>query len=213
MSAVRIGVIGSGKIGATAARPLIEAGHEVAIANSRGPESLRTTVEGLGERARAATVDQAANFGELVLVAIPLHAYRDLPARHFAGNVVIDANNYYPARDGNFDELDSGRLTSSELLAEHLAGANVIKAFNTMNYATLGSEGRPDADPDERLALFIAGDDPEAKATVAALIDELGFTAVDTGSLADGGRRQQPGTPIYNRPMTAAQARAELERP
>jgi len=207
---MRVGIIGSGNIGATVARLLVAAGHEVAIANSRGPESLADLVAELGDRAHAATVEDAAGFGGMVLVAVPLHAHDDLPPAPFAGRIVIDANNYYPGRDGAIDALEAGTTTSSELLAAHLPDAHVVKAFNTMYYVTLGAEGRPQAPRAERLTLFVAGDDPEATARVAALIEELGFAAVVTGPLAEGGRRQQPGTPVYNRPMTPAEAEAAL---
>src|SRR5215210_5693474 len=185
---MRIGIIGSGRIGATAARLLTRAGHEVAIANSRGPDSLSAVAEETG--ARAATVEDAAGSAEVVLVAIPLHAIDSLPADAFAGKVVIDANNYYPGRDGAIERLDSGETTSSELLAEQLPGAHVVKAFNTMYFETLDGEGRPEAPREQRLALLVAGDDADAKGRVSRLIEEIGFAAVDTGLLGEGGRRQ-----------------------
>ncbi len=207
---MKIGIIGSGRIGGTAARLFVRTGHEVAIANSRGPDSLADFVDELGANARAATVDEAADFGDVVLEAIPFSHYRDLPADHLAGKIVIDADNYYPARDGHIDELDSDRTTSTELIARHLEGARMVKAFNTMVSTTLGSEGRPDAPRDKRLALFVAGDDEDAKRVVSELIDEIGFAPVDTGSLAEGGRRQQPGSPIYTEPMKAPEAEAAI---
>ncbi len=202
---MKIGIIGSGKIGSTTAKLFVDAGHEVEIANSRGPDSLAELVGELGDRAAAATTEEAARFGELVLVAIPLVAYDDLPADAFEGKIVVDANNYYPERDGRIDELDSDRTTSSELLASHLAGATVTKAFNTMNFRTLADQGGTG------LAMFVAGDDAEAKRLVSGLIEEIGFVAVDTGSLADGGRRQQPGTSVFNQPMDAEAAHRALE--
>jgi predicted dinucleotide-binding enzyme len=207
---MRIGIIGSGRIGATVARLLVSAGHEVAIANSRGPGSLTELVAELGEGARAATVAEAAAFGDTVLVAVPLHAIGDLPPAPFTGRVVIDANNYYPARDGHIPELDDGTSTSSELLAAHLTDAEVVKAFNTMYYKTLAAEGSPGAPRQGRLVLFIAGDDADAKRRVGGLIEELGFAAVDTGSLAGGGRRQQAGAPLYGRSMHLPEAEREL---
>jgi 8-hydroxy-5-deazaflavin:NADPH oxidoreductase len=206
---VRVGIIGSGHIGATAARLFVDAGHEVAIANSRGPESLAALVDELGERARAATVEDAESFGELVLVAIPFGRYTELPAEPLRDTIVVDAMNYYPERDGSFPDLDAGRTTSTELLGAHLPGARLVKAFNTMYWKTMGERGTREAEGD-RLALFIAGDDADAKQTVAALIEEIGLTPVDTGGLAEGGRRQQPGSPIYNKPMTAREAERAL---
>jgi 8-hydroxy-5-deazaflavin:NADPH oxidoreductase len=207
---MKIGIIGSGRIGGTLTKLFARHGHEVAVANSRGPETLGDLVAEAGEGARAATASDAAEFGELVVVAIPLRAYRDLPQERLAGSIVVDANNYYSPRDGKIQELEDDTTTSTELLAAHLPDARVVKAFNTMFSGTLASRGRPDAPRDERLAMFIAGDDEDAKQTVATLIEEIGFAPVDTGGLADGGRRQQPGAPIYNQPMTAPEAEAAL---
>ena len=139
-------------------------------------------------------------------MAIPFFAYEALPTDLLAGKTVVDAMNYYPGRDGDMN-LDG--LGSSELLARHLPDARIVKAINTMYYETLGTEGRPDAPPAERLVLFVAGDDAEAKAVVSGLIEEIGFAPVDVGTLEDG-RKQQPGSPIYNAPMNEAQAREEL---
>jgi predicted dinucleotide-binding enzyme len=205
---MNIGIVGSGNIGATAARLFAETGHEVAVSNSRGPETLEELVAGIGPRARASTVEDAANFGEVVLVAIPFFAYETLPTDLLAGETVVDAMNYYPGRDG---EMDLDGLGSSELLARHLPDARIVKAFNTMYYETLGAGGRTDAPPGERLVLFVAGDDADAKVVVSGLIEEIGFTPVDVGTLEDG-RKQQPGSPIYNVPMNEAQAREELAK-
>jgi predicted dinucleotide-binding enzyme len=205
-----IGIIGSGHIGGTLARLFTAAGHDVVIANSRGPDTLAGLVDEVGGGLRAATVDEAARFGEVVVVAIPVKAVEDLPPDPFAGKIVVDANNYYPGRDGQYESLDTDATTSTEMLAAHLPGARVVKAFNTMNYRLLDSGGRPDAPAEERLAIFVAGDDAEAEDVVAGLIEELGFAPVDTGGLADGGRRQQPGTPVYGADLTAAQARDAL---
>jgi len=207
---MRIGVIGSGNIGSATAHQFVGAGHEIAIANSRGPESLGDLVAELGPAARAATVTEAAEFGELVLVAIPLGRIGELPPQPFAGKVVIDANNYYSSRDGEIPELESDETTSSELLARHLPEATVVKAFNTMYARKIAEDERPDAPVDERLALFVAGDDEEAKRRVVELIEEIGFAAIDSGSLAEGGRRQQPGSPIYGEELSGAEARARI---
>jgi predicted dinucleotide-binding enzyme len=209
---MRIGIIGSGRIGGTAARLFVQSGHEVAIANSRGPDSLADLVGELGENARAATVDEAADFGEVVLEAIPFGRYGELPADHLAGKIVIDADNYYPARDGHIDELDSDRTTSTELIARHLEGARMVKAFNTINAGELASDGRPDAPREERLALFVAGDDEDAKRVVSRLIEDIGYAPVDSGSLAEGGRRQQAGSSMYGKLLKAPEAEAAIGR-
>lgn len=204
---MNVGIIGSGSIGSTVAQLCVDVGHGVVIANRRGPASLDDLVAHLGERARAVTVEEAAAFGELVLVAVPFGALDDLPAAAFYGRVVVDAANYYPARDGAVARLDDDDTTSSELLAAHLPGATVVKAFNTMYYATLASAGDRTLTEDERLALFLAGDDTEAKALVGTLIRDVGFAPVDTGTLAVGGRLQQPGSPIYATDINGAAAR------
>src|SRR5215218_9874860 len=126
---MKIGIIGAGYIGANAAKLFTEAGHEVAIANSRGAETLTDLVAGLGEKAHAASAREAAEFGEIVFVSIPFGKYRELPADVFDGKIVIDSNNYYPERDGQLAGLDEDKTTSSELLQEHLTGARIVKGF------------------------------------------------------------------------------------
>jgi predicted dinucleotide-binding enzyme len=207
---MKIGIIGVGKIGGTLARHLVRVGHEVAVANSRGPETLRDLVDELGEKARAMTPEEAARFGELVVVSVPFGRYRELPREGFEGKVVIDTNNYYPNRDGHFEELDDDRTTSSELLQEHLRGARVVKAFNSIFWQNLRDLGRPPGDP-KRIAIPISGDDEAAKRMVARLCDQIGFDAVDAGTLAEGGRKHQPGAPVYTADLPAAELRERLE--
>ena len=206
---MRIGIIGSGKIGGTLARRFVDAGHEVAVSNSRGPETLAELVEELGPRARALTAADAERFGELLVVSVPLGRYRELPTDSVSGKVVIDTNNYYPQRDGHFEELDADRSTSSELLQAHFPGARVVKAFNAILWTRLRDDGRPAGDP-ERLGIPISGDDEEAKETVAHLVDEIGFDPVDAGTLAEGGRKHQPGTPAYTNGLKTSDLRARL---
>ena len=144
---MNIGVIGSGNIGSTAARLFAAAGHRVAISNSRGPETLAGLVEEIGPGVRAATVDEAAEFGEVVMEAIPFGRYESLPADKLSGKVFITASNYYPARDG---EVEHGGLASSELIQNHLPGARVVKAFNTIYFGRLRDNGRPGGRGDAR---------------------------------------------------------------
>lgn len=203
---MRIGVIGTGRIGATAAGHFVDAGHEVRLANSRGPESLTDLVADLGPRASAGMPAEAGRFGEVVLEAIPFSAYRDLPAEALAGTTVVSAANYWPDRDG---DVDVGERTHTELVADHLTGSRVVKSFNTMVWENLRDEARPEAPLDDRLALYVASDHPEATATVADLIAQVGFAPVEVGSLADG-RQIQPGSPVFNEPLTPAEARATL---
>jgi len=207
---MKIGIIGSGNIGANAAGLFVRAGHEVALSNSRGGQGLEALVSELGGKAKAATIEEAARFGEVVLVAIPFGKFRTLPAHAFDGKVVIDTGNYYPQRDGKFAELENEETTSSELLASHLKGARLVKGFNTIWSEHLATQGDTGAALEKRRAIFIAGDDSEAKGIVARLIKEIGFAAVDTGFLHEGGRSQQPGTAVYNKELTAGEAGALL---
>jgi predicted dinucleotide-binding enzyme len=202
---VRIGIIGAGRIGGTLAERFVAAGHEVAISNSRGPETLAGLVEG----ARPMTAADAERFGEVVVVSIPLGRYREVPTDAVEGKVVIDTNNYYPQRDGQIPELDDDSTTSSELLQTHLPEARVVKAFNAIVWTKLRDDGRPAGDRD-RLGIPISGDDEQAKRTVAELIDEIGFDAVDAGTLAEGGRRHQVGARAYTQGLPTAELRARL---
>jgi predicted dinucleotide-binding enzyme len=206
---MRIGIIGAGHIGGTLAKLFVDAGHDVAVSNSRGPETLTRLVEQIGGGAQATIPAEATRFGEVVVVSVPFGRYRDVPSEAVAGKVVIDTNNYYPQRDGHFEELDSDRTTSSELLQAHLSGGRVVKAFNAILWTRLRDAGRPVGD-DERIGIPISGDDDEAKQTVAALIDQIGFDAVDAGTLARGGRTHQPGTPAYTEGLPTAELRARL---
>jgi 8-hydroxy-5-deazaflavin:NADPH oxidoreductase len=193
-----VGFIGSGHIGGTVARLAVAAGHRVVLSNSRGPETLKDLVDELGPLAGAATGPDAAEAGDIVVVTIPLLAYRSVPVEPLAGKVVIDTTNYYPGRDGQIAELDSESASSSELVQRHLPTAAVVKAFNNIFFKHLQSLTRPSGAAD-RTFLPIAGDDPEAKSTVIAFLDSIGYGAVDAGRLAEGWR-QQPGTPVYGAP-------------
>ncbi|MGE5290801.1 MAG: NADPH-dependent F420 reductase [Micromonosporaceae bacterium] len=193
-----VGLIGSGKIGGTVARLSVAAGHSVVLSNSRGPETLQDLAGELGPLARAATGAEAAAAGDIVVVTIPVKAYGSVPPGPLAGKVVIDTGNYYPQRDGQIADLDSGSLTSSELLQRHLPASAVVKAFNNIFFKHLQSLSRPSGSAD-RTFLPIAGDDPDAKAAVTAFLDSIGYGALDTGPLAEGWR-QQPGTPAYGAP-------------
>ena len=192
---MKIGIIGAGMIGGTLARRLTALGHDVALANSRGPESLRDLAAETG--ARAVTAAGAAHAGEIVIVTIPQRAVPDLPKNLFAGVpgdvVVVDTGNYYPARDGRIEAIEDGQV-ESEWVSEQL-GRPVVKAFNNIFYKSLLENGRPKG-AQGRIALPVAGDPREAREKVMRLVDELGFDPVDSGSLKDSWR-QQPGTPAY----------------
>jgi 8-hydroxy-5-deazaflavin:NADPH oxidoreductase len=203
---MKIGILGAGRIGATAARLFVAAGHQVAISNSRGPESLRALAAELGPQARSASVVEASVFGEAVLLAVPWHRADALPSSGLLrGKIVIDAMNPYKGEGGFYDLGDS---TSSEEVLKRLPGSRLVKAFNTIYYEHLATRGRKDLPVEERHAIYLASDDLPAKATVAGLIESVGFAPVDTGSLREGGRLQQPDSPIYNQTFTAREARA-----
>ncbi|WBB78768.1 NAD(P)-binding domain-containing protein [Micromonospora sp. WMMD882] len=190
---MRIGIIGSGHIGGTLTRRLTALGHEVTVANSRGPESLRDLATETG--AAAGTVEQAAAADDLVVLAVPLAAVPALPGDAFSGRVVVDANNYYPQRDGEIPELADRSLTSSRWTADRLPGARVVKTFNTIQAQHLLENGRP-AGEAERIALPVAADDADAKQLVMNVVESLGFDPVDAGTL-DESWRQQPDTAVY----------------
>ncbi len=197
-----IGVIGSGNIGGTVARLLAQAGHQVVVSNRRGPASLADLVDSIGPNARAATVEDASRFGDVVFLAVPWRTPEALPPAELVdGKVVVDAMNPYSE---SFGIIDTSPTSASEMTAERLPGARLVKGFNTMLAATLASGGgKP---PGERLVLFVSGDDAEAKAVVSGLVEDIGFAPIDLGTLAEGGRRQQPGGDLYRAP-TEAEAR------
>lgn len=203
-----LGLIGAGNIGQALARLAVDHGYDVVLSNSRGPETLTDVVAGLGPAARADTVEGAAAGGDIVVVTIPLKAYRSVPTEPLKGKVVIDTNNYYPQRDGQIRELDDRSTTSSALLQEHLPDSHVVKAFNHITSAHLTADAQP-AGTTGRRALAIAGDDEAAKAAVAGLIDNFGFDVVDLGSLAESWRIE-PGTPGYGPRLPANELREAL---
>src|SRR4029453_6735376 len=189
MAKPTIGLIGAGHIGSQVARLAISCGYPVVIGNSRGPDTLAELVAELGPRARAATAEDAAKTGEIVVVSVPLKSYREVPVAPLAGKVVIDTNNYYPDRDGTFPELDAESTTTSELLQAPLPESTVVKGFNNIHQPDL-------ADSPAGTALPIAGDDDAAKKTVADFFTAIGLEADDAGPLAEGWRFQRD-TPGY----------------
>ena len=198
---MKIGIIGAGNIGGTLTRRLAALGHEVAVANSRGPETLAELVRETGARAVPATA--AADGADVVVVTVPQRAIPLLPEGILdaaaPGAPIVDTGNYYPARDGRIDAIESG-MTESRWVSEQL-DRPVVKAFNNIRAQHLMELGRPAGSPG-RVALPVAGDDPETKRVVMGLIDELGFDPVDAGSI-DESWRQQPGTPVYTADLDA----------
>jgi predicted dinucleotide-binding enzyme len=208
-SKLRIGIIGAGNIGGTLTRRLTSLGHEVAVANSRGPATLAKLASETG--AKAVTVEEAARGRDIVVVTIPQKNIPDLPAGLFEGEpnelVVIDTGNYYPRqRDGRITEIEAG-VPESRWVEKHL-GRPVVKAFNNIHAEHLLKYGKPPGAAG-RIALPVAGDDPAAKEAVLRLVDELGFDGVDAGGL-DESWRQQPDTPVYGTNYDADNVRRGL---
>ncbi|OIN53563.1 NADPH-dependent F420 reductase [Pseudomonas costantinii] len=207
---MKIGVVGAGFIGRAVAQLALAAGHEVMLSNSRGPQSMTSVVSVVSGilGVQVGSVEDATQFGDLVLVAIPLEHYRSVPAQWLAGKTVMDANNYYPNRDGHIPILDRFESTTSRLLADHLPQAHVVKVFNAIFAPDLTQDARPHGAPDRR-ALPVAADDTGAKARVIKLLDDLGFDAVDAGGLDESWRFER-AKPAYCVPLDQAGLKAAL---
>ena len=206
-SAIKIGIIGSGNLGGAVGALWVKSGHPV-LFSSRHPEELKKLVDSLGPLARAGTVGEAFTFGDVVFVAVPYGAYPQLGkdyAREFAGKIVLDAGNAVAARDGEIvtEARENGIGITS---AKYLAGARIVRAFNTMNFRRLtGNANRPGA----RMAIPIAGDDKEAIAVAQRLIQGAGFDPVLIGGLADAKLFAQ-GAPLYGQDITAQEMQERL---
>lgn len=190
---MRIGIIGAGQVGTTLSKHLAIVGHDVSLT-------------GLLVRR---TVRAVASFADVVVVAVPFHRYKELPVAEMVGKPVIDTTNYDPASDGGLPALDKDLITSSELMAAHLTDAFVVKAFNAIRWEHLRDHAHRDRFAGRR-AIPVSGDHVRAKKSAMALVEEIGFDAVDAGGLARGGRKFQPGTPVYAADLTASDLRARL---
>jgi predicted dinucleotide-binding enzyme len=205
---MRIGIIGTGHIGGTLAGKFVAVGHQVALANAHGPDTLSDLAARLGGHAHPTTVREAARFGEVAVVAVPFDQYRQLPAGELAGRVVVDCTNYFPER-GEVADLDSGKTTSTELVAAYLPGSRVVKAFNTMSAEHLRDFAHCGG-AEMLYGIPVSADDDKAKQTVMDLVEELGFDPVDAGGLAEGGRKQQPGSDVFLADLPSDELRARL---
>ncbi|WP_250514636.1 NAD(P)-binding domain-containing protein [Caballeronia sp. INDeC2] len=203
---MKIGIIGAGYIGRSLATLGIRQGHEVMISNSRGPATLGSTVSAIG--CKAGTAEQAAVFGDIVVLAVPLRGISNVPAGPFAGKILIDTCNYYPERDGRIEALDRHETTTSQLVATRFPGARVVKAFNAILAKDIETTGQAAGTPNRR-ALPIAGDDADSKRVVAAWLDECGYDAFDAGRLADSWRFER-AKPAYCIPLDQPSLKTKL---
>jgi hypothetical protein len=210
MRVMKIGIIGAGHIGGALVRRLTRLGHDVSVANSRGPASLGALASATG--AKAVTVQDAVRDKDLVVVTIPEKSVAALPKVLFAAarpdTVVIDTGNYYPQRDGRIEEIERG-TTESRWVSKQL-GRPVVKVFNNIYAQHLLDHGKAAGAPG-RIALPVAGDDTKAKDMVIRLLDALGFDGVDAGTI-DESWRQQPGTPVYGTDHDAQGVRDDLAK-
>lgn len=190
---MKIGIIGAGFVGRAIAKLAIQAGHQVMLSNSRDPRTLFSLKPMIG--CETGTAAEAARFGQVVVIAVPLTALEQLPAAELQGKTVLDAVNYYPERDGEIEELLTGRISSSERLARLLPNSRITKAFNAIRMTDLETQGVPAGDAHRR-AIPLAGDEREGKAIAMALYEAFGFDAVDAGALAEGWRFER-ATPAY----------------
>lgn len=205
-----IGIIGAGEVGSQIARAAIAAGYAVAIANSRGPETLAGLIAELGPSARAATPAEAARAGDFVVIAVPLKLAINMPVAELSGKIVLDTNNYMPGRDGNFPMVDSGEKSVHQLRQEQLPTSKVVKAFTHIQAPTLLRFARPAGSPD-RLALAVSSEYPDAVELVARLYDEFGYDSVDNSPLSESWR-SGPGTPVWYQSLAGGQNRESLIR-
>ena len=206
---MNIAIVGAGNIGGNLTKRLTHLGHRVTVANSRGADTLGELGHLTGATPR--DVADVARDADVVIIAIPLKNVPNLPVGFLDGAsahvVVVDTSNYYPQqRDGRIDAIEDG-MTESRWVATQI-GFPVVKAFNGIYAAHLIDRARESGDP-ERIALPVAGDDDSAKRVVMGLIEELGFDAVDAGTL-DESWRQQPGTPVYGATTDAQGVRLAL---
>ncbi|GAA4163960.1 NAD(P)-binding domain-containing protein [Gryllotalpicola daejeonensis] len=205
-----LGFIGAGKIGGTVAKLAAQHGYDVVVSNSRAPETLADLVAEIGGSARAAWAAEAAAAADIAFVSIPLKNIWQIDPAPLAGKIVLETNNYYPARDGRIADLDEERDTTTGLLQKHLPGSRVVKAFNHINWAHIPKQGLPAGDPARR-ALAVASDHADALEFARTFYDQLGFDTVDASPVADSWRIERD-TPGYGPRLTKSELEAALQR-
>jgi predicted dinucleotide-binding enzyme len=203
-----VAVLGVGRVGSAVARAAMKAGYTVTVSASGDPDDIRLLTEIVIPGATPMRAADAARAADLVVLAVPLHKFRTLPADALAGKTVIDSMNYWAPVDGSIDEFDEDPRSTSEIVQQFLAGAHVVKALNHIGYHELEADDRPVGSADRR-ALGLAGDDLLSKAIVAEFIERLGYDSVDAGELATG-RHFHPGTAVFSGRHTAAELAAIL---
>lgn len=206
----RIGVIGAGKVGTAIARAAVEAGYEVAIAGSGDADRLALTAQFLAPGARPTTAAEAAEFGQIVVLAVPMHRFRTLDRGLLAGRIAIDPMNYWEPIDGTGADFAAAEGDTSSLVQEWFTGARVVKSLNQLSYYDILGRRRPAGDP-ERLAQAVASDHPDAARVVAEFLDRLGFDSVDAGPLV-AGVSMAPGSEAFGAAYDASALAAALRR-
>ncbi|WP_307450331.1 MULTISPECIES: NADPH-dependent F420 reductase [Microbacterium] len=208
-----VGIIGAGHIGTALAKGFTQNGYDVVIANSRGPETLTDLVASIGDKARAASAQDAAAAGDIVVVTVPLKAIDAIPVAPLEGKVVLDTNNYYFERDGHIVDLDEKKTTTSQMLQEHLPASHVVKAFNHIMAADILTDGSPAGTPNRR-ALATSSDSDDAVALVTRIYDEFGYDTVNIGPLSESWRveRDQPAYVVRQNADELTQNLARAER-
>lgn len=205
-----IGILGAGRVGTALARAALAAGYEVRVASSRPAAEIALVLQFTAPGAIAGDAAEVIAASDLIVLALPLSKYRSLDPTALAGKIVVDAMNYWAPTDGTLPEMETGR-GSSEVVADHLPGARLVRSFNHMGYHEIDSTARPSGHP-ERRALALAGDDPAARAVVAGFIDRLGFDPVDAGPLT-AARGFAAGTPVFGAGLRKDELRAALGAP
>jgi predicted dinucleotide-binding enzyme len=190
----RVGIIGAGKLGMTLARAAVAAGYEVAVASSGPADRIALSVDVLAPGAVASTVESVADSADVVVLAVPVHRFRELPSDLFDGKILVDAMNYWPDTDGEDPELAAAEGGSSVVVQARFPGARVVKSLNQLGYHELDEYTRAPGAPD-RIAVAAVGDDGLAVRTVMSLVDRLGFDPVDGGPLANGKLLEPDGSP------------------